>query len=86
MIKSMTGFGRISQEDDKSKISIELRCLNSKQLDFSFRSSGALRDRETEIRAAVSKVLQRGNSITKGLKIIKEAYILRHFTVELERV
>ena len=60
MIKSMTGFGRISQEDDKSKISIELRCLNSKQLDFSFRSSGALRDRETEIRAAVSKVLQRG--------------------------
>jgi len=60
MIKSMTGFGRITEEDESRKISIELRCLNSKQLDFSFRSSGSLREKETEIRAMVSKILNRG--------------------------
>jgi len=36
--------------------------------------------------AALKNIYERRNSITKGLKIIKEAYILRHFTVELERV
>lgn len=60
MIKSMTGFGRITEEDESRKINIELRCLNSKQLDFSFRSSGSLREKETEIRALVSKILNRG--------------------------
>ena len=60
MIKSMTGFGRITEEDKSRKINIELRCLNSKQLDFSFRSSGSLREKETEIRALVSKILNRG--------------------------
>ncbi len=56
----MTGFGRITEEDESRKINIELRCLNSKQLDFSFRSSGSLREKETEIRAMVSKILNRG--------------------------
>ena len=60
MIKSMTGFGRITEEDESRKINIELRCLNSKQFDFSFRSSGSLREKETEIRALVSKILNRG--------------------------
>ena len=60
MIKSMTGYGRTSQEDERKKISIELRCLNSKQFDFSFRSSGAIREKETEIRTLVSNILQRG--------------------------
>ncbi len=38
------------------------------------------------VAAAVINVFDRRNSITKGFKIVKEAPILRHFTVELERV
>lgn len=38
------------------------------------------------ITAALMNVFDRRNEITKGLKIVKEAPILRHFTVELDKV
>lgn len=38
------------------------------------------------IAASLKNVFDRKNQITKGFKIIKEAPIMRHFTVELERV
>ena len=34
MIKSMTGFGRTVLEKDGKVITVEIRTLNSKQLDF----------------------------------------------------
>jgi tryptophanase len=36
--------------------------------------------------AALKNIYDRKDSINKGLKIIKEAKILRHFTVELDRI
>jgi len=36
--------------------------------------------------AALNNIMERRNHLKKGLKIVKEAPILRHFTVELERV
>ncbi len=38
------------------------------------------------IAAALANIWERRESITKGFKIISEATIMRHFTVELERV
>ncbi len=38
------------------------------------------------IAAAVANVYERRNEITRGLKILREAPIMRHFTVELERL
>jgi len=38
------------------------------------------------IAATVANVFERRNEITKGLKILTEAPIMRHFTVELDRV
>ncbi len=38
------------------------------------------------VAAAVINVFDRRKEITKGLKILKEAPILRHFTVELDRI
>ncbi|MCL2028205.1 MAG: tryptophanase [Bacteroidales bacterium] len=38
------------------------------------------------IAAALKNVYDRRNSITKGFKIVKEQPIMRHFTVDLERV
>ena len=37
------------------------------------------------VAVALGNVYERRNSITKGLSIVKEAPIMRHFTVELER-
>ena len=38
------------------------------------------------VAAALINVFERRENLTKGLKIIKEAPILRHFTVELDRI
>jgi len=38
------------------------------------------------VAAALKNVYDRRNSITKGFKIVKEQPIMRHFTVDLERV
>lgn len=42
-------------------------------------------DHMNYVAAAIINVYERRNEITKGLRITKEAPILRHFTVELER-
>jgi tryptophanase len=38
------------------------------------------------IAATIANVFERRNQLTKGLRILREAPIMRHFTVELERV
>ena len=56
----MTGYGKMAFEDEKRKIMIEIRCLNSKQFDFNYKSSGILKDKEALLRALVNKQLKRG--------------------------
>jgi tryptophanase len=38
------------------------------------------------VAAALKNIYDRRDSITKGVKIVWEAELLRHFTVELERI
>jgi uncharacterized protein (TIGR00255 family) len=60
MIKSMTGFGKATVNCEGKTIGIEIRSLNSKQLDLTTRISTLLREKENEIRSLVSKELERG--------------------------
>lgn len=60
MIKSMTGYGLASLEDDNYIISAEVKTLNSKFLDLSIRSPKQFSEKEHEIRNMVSAVLERG--------------------------
>jgi len=60
MIKSMTGFGKASQELSDKTINIEIRSLNSKSADISLRLSSVLRNYELELRNEISKQLERG--------------------------
>lgn len=60
MIRSMTGFGRAECLAANRKILIEIRCLNSKQLDLSVRLPYLLREYEQAIRTEVSTALVRG--------------------------
>ncbi|MFD2037648.1 YicC/YloC family endoribonuclease [Belliella marina] len=60
MIKSMTGYGLASFEDDTFVVSVEVKTLNSKFLDLSIRSPKQFSDKELEIRNLVSSVLERG--------------------------
>lgn len=60
MIHSMTGFGKSDLEYGQKKITIEIRTLNSKQLDINIKLPAVLKDRESEIRNELSKELIRG--------------------------
>ncbi len=60
MIKSMTGFGKASVACGNKKIVVEIKSLNSKQLDVNLRLPGIYREKEMEIRNRLKAVLERG--------------------------
>ncbi|MCK9612786.1 MAG: YicC/YloC family endoribonuclease [Bacteroidales bacterium] len=59
-MKSMTGYGKAVCELPDKKISIEIKSVNSKQLDLNIKLPAVLRDKEPEIRSFISKKLERG--------------------------
>ncbi len=56
----MTGFGKSEVELKDKKIAVEIRTLNSKQLDLSLRMPSAYRAVEFDMRAALTRGVQRG--------------------------
>ncbi len=60
MIKSMTGYGKAETELENKKISIEIKTLNSKQLDINTRIPTVYRPKELLIRNLLSEKLERG--------------------------
>ncbi len=56
----MTGFGKSNLELSGKKISIEIRSLNSKQLDLNLRVPSSYREKESEIRGEISRTVERG--------------------------
>lgn len=60
MVKSMTGFGKTSVETGSKKVVIEIKSLNSKQLDFNLRLPNLYKEKEMEIRSMVKDCLDRG--------------------------
>jgi uncharacterized protein (TIGR00255 family) len=60
MIKSMTGFGKATVELPGKKITVEVKSLNSKQLDASIKMPSSYKDKELEIRSEITKILERG--------------------------
>ncbi len=62
MLYSMTGFGRATVETSDKKITVEIKSLNSKQMDLTVRVPQAFRTSELELRNIASRVLQRGKA------------------------
>lgn len=60
MIRSMTGFGKAETIAGDKKICVEIRSLNSKQLDLSVKLPQLYRSQDYELRSLASKVMQRG--------------------------
>jgi uncharacterized protein (TIGR00255 family) len=98
MIKSMTGFGKASAELNDKVIHIEVRALNSKQLDLFTRLPNSYREKDFEIRNELANRLKRGKieltltlnyrdeeqPVQLNANIIKSYYKqLKEITVEL---
>lgn len=60
MLLSMTGFGKAVVEAPTKKFTVEIKSLNSKQLDLSARVPAVYRDKELEIRGFIASQLERG--------------------------
>ena len=60
MISSMTGYGKAIIELPGKNLTIEIKSLNSKQLDISLKLPGAFREKEPEIRNFIAQKLERG--------------------------
>lgn len=60
MIHSMTGFGKAANVFNDKKITVEIKSLNSKQIDFAVKIPQNYREIEMDLRANVAKSLLRG--------------------------
>jgi len=56
----MTGYGKAECELSQKKITVEVKSLNSKQLDLNTRLPGVYREKDLEIRKEISDKLIRG--------------------------
>jgi len=56
----MTGFGKATLELGSRKLTVEIKSLNSKQLDINTRIAGPYREKELEIRSELGRTLERG--------------------------
>ena len=56
----MTGYGKQELNLNNSNFTIELKSLNSKQVDINIKMSSKYRDKEIELRRLISEKLQRG--------------------------
>lgn len=83
MIKSMTGFGKSQASYKNKNITIEIKSLNSKQIDFGIRIPSKYRSLDIDIRNQISSYLERGKidciiyeeNIKSNLAINKENFI-----------
>ena len=60
MILSMTGYGKAESNAHNKKFTVEIKSLNSKQIDMNVRMPSSYRDKELVIRKFLSSALGRG--------------------------
>ncbi|MFV0472585.1 MAG: YicC/YloC family endoribonuclease [Paludibacteraceae bacterium] len=88
MLQSMTGFGKATCDIHNKKIVVEIKSLNSKQLDLSTRICSQYREKELDIRNLINSTIERGKvdfalyidsankeSTTKINRIILKSYV-----------
>jgi len=72
----MTGFGKAIMETPQKKITVEIKSVNSKQLDINIRLPFNLREKEPEIRNLVGQKLERGKiDILISFEIYEAEYL-----------
>ena len=79
MIQSMTGYGKAELNLENANFTIEVKSLNSKQIDATVKMSSIYRDKEIGLRKLLSEKLQRGKielSIWREKSASSSNYIL----------
>ena len=74
MIQSMTGYGSVVVAYKEKKVHVEIKSLNSKQLDLQTRIAPLYREKEMEMRQMVAEALIRGK-VDMSVWIEKESVV-----------
>ena len=89
----MTGFGKQYVETTRINVTIEIRTLNSKQLDVYLKIPQAYREKELAIRELIGRILQRGKievsinvSQSAGLQSLINIPVAQHYFGELNKL
>lgn len=73
MIKSMTGYGIGTRDNQKVKYTVEIKSLNSKFLELNLRLPKAFSDKELILRGECSRLIERGKvNIAVGVEYIDQ--------------
>ena len=72
MIKSMTGFGSSTFEDDQVIFAVEIKTLNSKMADINLRLPRFFSDKEVTIRNLLTDILGRGKIMASIEMTVKD--------------
>ena len=60
MIQSMTGYGKCVLHLPRKKVTVEVKSLNSKNLDLNTRMPSYYKEKDMEVRKKLAKSLMRG--------------------------
>lgn len=60
MVTSMTGYGKATKDLGSTKITVQIKSLNSKGMDLNVKLPSIYREKELEVRSMLSNLLQRG--------------------------
>ena len=85
MIRSMTGFARAESHGDYGRLAWELRSVNHRYLDLSFRMPEDFRALENDLRGIAAKQLRRGK-VEAGLRFQAEGAAIADFSVDADRL
>jgi uncharacterized protein (TIGR00255 family) len=93
MLKSMTGFGKSECVLPSKKLTIEIKSLNSKQIDTSTRLPAVYKEKELEVRQILSNELERGKiectihyEIIEGASLEINKPVLRAYITQLKSI
>jgi uncharacterized protein (TIGR00255 family) len=90
----MTGFGKVTAELPSKKVTVEIKTLNSKQLDVSMRIPSIYKEKEMQIRGQLLKSLERGKvefsifieSVGKDMPTQINAVAIEHYYNQIKEI
>jgi len=82
----MTGYGKAIAETPQKKITIEIKSLNSKQLDLNTKLPWLYKEKEPEIRNLISQRLDRGKLTFQFTVICLMMKLLQLLTNQLSEI
>ncbi len=81
MLLSMTGYGRVVRAFGETKITIEVRALNSKLTDIRFKMPSNYKEKEIDLRRTITEQAERGKiDVNINVESLsgESAYIINH--------